>query len=140
MIEEILTKDIAKQSVNQKTKLYNAYLAAGMVLAIYPTYIGSERDISVTLISLAITFIVAFVVIKLSIVFQIKSITGTTYNLNDKQLTVISKHDSYKILISEITKVKENKNGLIVKSRVETIQIPNNLLKFNEFKNELIKY
>jgi len=140
MIEEIVTKDTAKQMVNKKTKLYNAYLTTGMVIAIYPTYIGSERDILVTLISLAITFIIAFSVIRLSIVFQIKSVTGTTYNLNEKQLTVISKHDSYKILIPEITKVKLNKNGLIVKSRVETIQIPNNLLKFNEFKKELTKY
>jgi ABC-type transport system involved in multi-copper enzyme maturation permease subunit len=140
MIEEILTKDFAKQCVDKKTKFYYAYLAIGMVFAIYPTYIGSEKNITVTLISLAIPFILAFIVIKLSIVFHIKSMTGTTYNLNDKQLTVISKHDSYKIPISEITKVKENKNGLTVKSHVETIQIPNNLLKFNEFKSELKKY
>jgi|WetSurMetagenome_2_1015567.scaffolds.fasta_scaffold615634_1 hypothetical protein len=137
MIEEILTKDIAKQCIDKKTKFYYAYLLAGILFSIYPTYVGTEKNITITLISLAIMIPIAFTAIRLSIVFQIKNMTGKTYTLDDKQLTVISKHDSYKILIPEIIKVKEGKNGLIVKSYVETIEIPSYLTKFDEFKNKL---
>ena len=139
MIEEILTKDIAKQYVDSKTKYYNYYLVTGILFAIYPTYIGAERNINITIISLILTILFAFAAIRLSIVFNIRSMTGKTYTLDDKQLTVISKLDSYKILISQIKKVKEGKNGLIVKSNVETIEIPIYLTKYKEFKNRLLK-
>jgi hypothetical protein len=140
MIEEILTKDMATQCFRKKTKFYFIYFVAGILFAIYPAYLGSNKNITITLIAMVMTIIIAFIAIRLSIAFNIRSITGKTYTLDEKQLTVISKNDSYKILIPEIIKVKEGKNGLIIKSNVETIEIPNYLTKFDEFKNKLLKY